>query len=78
MAKKTEMIEHRLCDLCGQEMMPDDVVTLHRSDNKFSAAKLATLGALGSQPGQPHVDICPACRKRPVSDVLELMYPAPN
>jgi hypothetical protein len=78
MAKKTEMIEHRLCDLCGQEMMPDDAVTLHRSDNKFSAAKLAAMGALGSQPGQPHVDICPACRKRPVSDVLELMYPAPN
>jgi hypothetical protein len=78
MAKKTEMIEHRLGDLCGQEMMPDDLVTLHRSDNKFSAAKLAAVGALGSQPGQPHVDICPACRKRPVSDVLELMYPAPN
>jgi hypothetical protein len=21
------------------------------------------------------VDICPACRKRPISDVLEVMYP---
>jgi hypothetical protein len=53
-------------------------VTLHRTDNKFSAAKMAAIGALGSQAGQPHVDVCPACRKRPVSDVLDLMYPAPN
>jgi len=78
MAKKTETIEHRICDLCGQEILPEEVATLHRSDNKFSAAKMAALGALGTQPGQPHVDVCPACRKRPVSDVLDLMYPAPN
>jgi hypothetical protein len=76
MARKTETIEHRICDLCGQEMYPDQVVTLHRSDNKFSAAKKAAMGTLGSQPGQPHVDVCPACRQRPVSDVVDLMYPA--
>ena len=75
MAKKTEMIEHRICDLCGQEMYPDQVVTLHRSDNKLSAAKIAARGAFNSQPGQAHVDICPACRNRPVSDVLMVMYP---
>jgi hypothetical protein len=76
MARKTETIEHRICDLCGQEMYPDQVVTLHRSDNKFSAAKKAALGTLGSQPGQPNVDVCPNCRQRPVSDVVDLMYPA--
>lgn len=76
MAKKTETIEHRICDLCGQETGGDDIVSLHRSDNRIMAARLAAASAMGSQSGQGHVDICPACRARPVSDVLELMYPA--
>jgi hypothetical protein len=76
MAKKTEMIEHRMCDLCGQEIYTEDgLVTLHRSDNKFSAARKAAVGALGSQAGQAHVDVCAACRARPVADVVDLMYP---
>ena len=78
MAKKTEMIEHRTCDLCGQEIYSEEVVTLHRSDNKFSGAKMAVIGALKNEPGQADVDICPACRKRRVSDVIDLMYPSQN
>jgi hypothetical protein len=76
MAKKTETIEHRSCDLCGLETGKDDLVTLHRSDNRISAARLAAAAAIGSQTGRAHVDICNACRKRPVSDVLEVMYQA--
>lgn len=76
MAKKTETIEHRTCDLCGLETGKDELVTLHRSDNRVTAARLAAAAAMGSGTGQAHVDICNACRKRPVSDVLEVMYPA--
>jgi hypothetical protein len=83
MGKKTETIEHRTCDLCGQEMDGEELVTLHRSGDRIKAARLAVSAAIGSQTGQPNqggqasVDICPACRKRPISDVLEVMYPSP-
>ena len=76
MAKKTETIEHRTCDLCGLETHKDELVTLHRSADRISAARLAAAAAIGSQSGQAHVDICTACRKRPISDVLDVMYPS--
>jgi hypothetical protein len=77
MAKKTEMVEHRMCDLCGQEVYGDELITLHRTDNKFSAARMAVGGALGSQSaGEAHVDVCTTCRKRPINDVVALMYPS--
>jgi hypothetical protein len=75
MATKTETIEHRLCDLCGHETTRDEMVTLHRSDNKIAAAKLAATSAMRSQPGQAHVDVCPNCQGRPVGEVVMLMYP---
>jgi hypothetical protein len=76
MATKTDMTEHHICDLCGAEMGQDELVTLYRTDNKLSGARLAAVARLGSQPGRNNVDICPGCRKRPVSDVLAVMYPA--
>jgi hypothetical protein len=42
--------------------------------HRIKAAKLAVSAVIGSQAGQQNVDICPACRKRPISDVLEVMY----
>ena len=75
MGKSTETIEHRTCDLCGQETGREELVTLHRSGDRIKAARLALSAAVGSQAGQPNVDICPACRKRPISEVLEVMYP---
>jgi len=76
MGKTTETIEHRMCDLCGQETDQEDLVTLHRSGDRIKAAKLAVGSAMRSQAGEAHVDVCTACRKRPISDVLEIMYPA--
>jgi hypothetical protein len=76
MGKTTETIEHRTCDLCGQETSGEELVTLHRSGDRIKAAKFAVSAAFGSQAGQSNVDICPACRKRPISDVLDVMYPA--
>lgn len=77
MVTKSETTEHLLCDLCGREMSPPEAVTLYRSDNKISAAKMmaSSLMHSDSDAGQPNVDICPACRQRPVGDVLALMYP---
>jgi hypothetical protein len=77
MGKRTETIEHRTCDLCGQETDGEELVTLHRSGDRIKAARLAVSAAMGTQAGQQNVDICPACRQRPISDVLEVMYPAP-
>jgi hypothetical protein len=73
MVTKIQTTEHLLCDLCGREMSPDQLVTLYRTDNKISAAKMALMK---SESGQANVDICPTCRQRPVGDVLALMYPA--
>ncbi|HSZ49876.1 MAG TPA: hypothetical protein VK823_31345 [Streptosporangiaceae bacterium] len=73
MVTKTQTTEHLLCDLCGQEMNPEQSVTLYRTDNKISAAKMALMR---SEPGQANVDICPSCRQRPVGEVVALMYPA--
>ena len=75
MATRTDTIEHRICDLCGQEMNGADLITLYRTDNKLSGAKLAAAAKLGSQRGQNNVDICVGCRARPVSEVLQIMYP---
>ena len=77
MVTKTETTEHLLCDLCGREMSPPEAVTLYRSDNKISAAKMVASSFMRSDSnvGQSNVDICPACRQRPVGDVLALMYP---
>jgi hypothetical protein len=75
MGKSTETIEHRTCDLCGQETDGEELVTLHRSGDRIKAARLAVSGAMKTQAGESNVDICPACRKRPISDVLEVMYP---
>jgi Tetratrico peptide repeat len=75
MGKRTETIEHRTCDLCGQETDGEELVTLHRSGDRIKAARLAVSAAIGTQAGESNVDICPACRKRPISDVLEVMYP---
>ncbi len=78
MVTKTETTEHLLCDLCGQEMSPPDAVTLYRSDNKITAAKMMASSLMRQEdnPGQANVDICPACRQRPVGEVLALMYPS--
>jgi hypothetical protein len=77
MATKTETTEHLFCDLCGREMSPPEAVTLYRSDNKITAAKMmaSSLMRQDDNPGQANVDICQACRQRPVGDVLALMYP---
>jgi hypothetical protein len=76
MATKTETTQRLMCDLCGREMNPDDSVTLYRSDNRVSAVKVAAAALLRpEQGGVSNVDICPACRQRPVQDVLTLMYP---
>jgi hypothetical protein len=76
MATKTETTEYLLCDLCGREMNPAEAVTLYRSDNKISAAKMVASSMMRqASSGQANVDICPACRMRPVGDVLALMYP---
>jgi hypothetical protein len=76
MVTKTETTEHVLCDLCGREMSPADMVTLYRTDNKVSAVKLAATSMMRPQDnGQSNVDICRSCRQRPVQDVLTLMYP---
>jgi hypothetical protein len=77
MVTKTETTEHLLCDLCGREMSPPEAVTLYRSDNKVTAAKMMASSLMRSADnrGQANVDICPACRQRPVGDVLALMYP---
>ncbi len=77
MVTKTETTEHLLCDLCGREMSPPDAVTLYRSDNKITAAKMMASSLMRQEdnPGQANVDICQACRQRPVDDVLALMYP---
>lgn len=74
MAKTTETIEHRTCDLCGQEFDKEDLTTLYRSGDRIKAARLAVGGAMRFHAGQAQVDICMACRKRPVGDVLDLMY----
>jgi 5-enolpyruvylshikimate-3-phosphate synthase len=74
--KTTETIEHRTCDLCGQETDGEELVTLHRSGDRIKAARLAVGSAIGSQAGQAHVDVCTSCRERPISDVLEVMYPS--
>jgi len=76
MGKTTETIEHRTCDLCGQEIGAEELVTLHRSGDRIKAAKLAVTSVMDSQAGQAHVDVCNACRARPISDVLEVMYPS--
>ncbi|HEX6523492.1 MAG TPA: hypothetical protein VF070_26350 [Streptosporangiaceae bacterium] len=76
MGKTTETIEHRSCDLCGQETDPEELVTLHRSGDRIKAAKLAVGSAMKAQAGEAHVDICTACRTRPISDVVEVMYPS--
>ncbi len=77
MVTKTETTEYLLCDLCGREMSPPDAVTLYRSDNKITAAKMMASSLMRQEdnPGQANVDICQACRQRPVDDVLALMYP---
>jgi hypothetical protein len=75
MVTKTETTEHLLCDLCGREVSPPEAVTLYRSDNKITAAKMMASSLMRQEPGQANVDICPACRQRPVGDVLALMYP---
>lgn len=77
MVTKTETTEHLLCDLCGREMSPPEAVTLYRSDNKITAAKMmaSSLVRQNDNPGQANVDICLGCRQRPVGDVLALMYP---
>jgi hypothetical protein len=76
MATKTETTEHLICDLCGREMSPPEAVTLYRSDNKITAAKMMASSLMRQDnAGQANVDICPACRQRPVGDVLALMYP---
>ncbi len=75
MATKSDTIEHRICDLCGHEIDKDELITLYRTDNKIAGARFAAAARLGSLAGQNNVDICTECRKRPVSDVLELMYP---
>jgi hypothetical protein len=77
MVTKTQTTEHLLCDLCGREMSPPEAVTLYRSDNKISAAKMVASSFMrsDSSSGQANVDICPGCRQRPVGDVLALMYP---
>jgi len=76
MVTKTETTEHVLCDLCGREMSPSDMVTLYRTDNRVSAVKLAATKMMRPEEGgRSNVDICPACRQRPVQDVLALMYP---
>jgi len=54
-------------------MDKEELVTLHRSGDRIKAARLAVGSAIGSQPGQAHVDICTACQERPISDVLEVM-----
>jgi DNA-directed RNA polymerase subunit M/transcription elongation factor TFIIS len=78
MVTKIETTEHLLCDLCGHEVSPPEAVTLYRSDNKITAAKkmASSLMRQEENPGQANVDICPACRQRPVGEVLALMYPA--
>jgi hypothetical protein len=79
MATKTETTEHLFCDLCGREMSPPEAVTLYRSDNKITAAKRAASSFMRQDnAGQANVDICQACRQRPVGDVLALMYPPQN
>jgi hypothetical protein len=75
MATKIEKTEYMICDLCGNETGQDQIVTLYRTDNKLSAAKLAAAGLMRSETGQANVDLCPACWQRPVKDVLTLMYP---
>jgi hypothetical protein len=76
MVTKTETTERLLCDLCGRETSPSEAVTLYRTDNKVSAVKMAAASMMRPQDGgQSNVDICPACRQRPVQDVLALMYP---
>lgn len=75
MVTKVEKTEYMICDLCGREMGQSEIVTLYRTDNKLSAAKMAASGLMRTQAGQANVDICPACRGRPVGDVLALMYP---
>ncbi|MFI5268899.1 MAG: hypothetical protein ACHQ7M_16100 [Chloroflexota bacterium] len=75
MATKTDTIEYRTCDLCGHEMNKDQLITLYRTDNKIAGARFAAAAKLASQAGQNNVDICIECRKRPVDDVLDLMYP---
>jgi hypothetical protein len=75
MVTKTETTEHLLCDLCGREVSPADAATLYRSGNKIAEAKMAASSLMRNNSGQANVDICPACRMRPVGDVLALMYP---
>ena len=76
MVTKTETTERLMCDLCGREMSQADAITLYRTDNKVSAVRMAAASMMHPQEGgQANVDICPACRKRPVQDVLALMYP---
>jgi|HubBroStandDraft_4_1064222.scaffolds.fasta_scaffold1226614_1 hypothetical protein len=76
MVTKTETTQQLMCDLCGRETNPDDSVTLYRSDNRVSAVKVAAAALLRpEQGGVSNVDICPACRQRPVQEVLALMYP---
>lgn len=76
MVTKTETRQQLLCDLCGREMSPTESVTLYRTDSRVSAVKVAAASLLRPQEGgQANVDICPACRQRPVQDVLKLMYP---
>jgi hypothetical protein len=79
MVTKLEKTEHLICDLCGQETTQDQMVTLYRTDNKISAAKMAASALMRTESGksgQANVDICPACWQRPVGEVLTRMYPA--
>lgn len=75
MVTKVEKTAHLMCDLCGQETGQGEIVTLYRTDNKLSAAKMAATGLMKTEAGQANVDICPGCQRRPVGDVLALMYP---
>ncbi len=46
MATKIETTQQLLCDQCGREMGPDESVTLYRTDNRVSAAKVAASALL--------------------------------